>query len=133
MLITTTGLLGMLHQLELTPTAIKVLSVMFRHSESGGVVHMKQAEIDEVLGVGQASMSRAMALLVERGLVLRSNGGRGHRYALHPAVAGYSGEGEMKRELAELQAAGTLPPINVPDYTRRPPRPGSGRNLHAVA
>ncbi|MGW3862587.1 hypothetical protein ACWEDZ_13985 [Streptomyces sp. NPDC005047] len=40
---------------------------------------MKQSEIDETLGVGQASMSRAMGLLVDRGIVLRSAGGRGHR------------------------------------------------------
>ncbi|MFJ9551743.1 Fic family protein [Streptomyces erythrochromogenes] len=132
MLITTTGLLGMLHQLDLTPTAINVLSVMFRNSESGGSLDMKQAEIDEVLGVGQASMSRAMGLLVDRGLVLRSGGGRGHRYSLHPAIAGYTNEGEMKRELAEQQALGSLPPIHVPDYNRKPPKPGSGR-LHAVA
>lgn len=133
MLMTTTGLLSMLHQLELTPTAINVLSVMFKNSETGGAVDMQQREIDAVLGVGQASMSRAMALLVERGLVLRSGKGRGHRYALNPAIAGYTSEGEMKHELGTLQATGGLQPILVPDYTRKPPKPGTGPGLHAVA
>jgi predicted transcriptional regulator len=84
MLFQTTGLLGMLHQLQLTPTAIDVLSVMVKPQDPGGNVGMKQSEIDEMLGAGQASMSRAMALLVERGIVLRSGGGREHRYALNP-------------------------------------------------
>ncbi|MFJ5548602.1 hypothetical protein [Streptomyces sp. NPDC093225] len=132
MLMTTTGLLGMLHQLELTPTAINVLSVMVKHSETGGTVDLKQAEIDEILGVGQASMSRAMGLLVERGLVLRSGNGRGHRYSLNPAIAGYDSERELKSHLGALAAADALPPIIVPDYNRRPPKPGSG-GLHAVA
>lgn len=86
-LINTSGLLSMLHQLQLTPTAIDVLSVMVEHQDPGENVGMKQSEIDEILGVGQASMSRAMALLVERGIVLRSGGGRGHRYGLNPAIA----------------------------------------------
>ncbi|MDX2394943.1 MULTISPECIES: hypothetical protein [unclassified Streptomyces] len=126
MLMTTTGLLGMLYELELTPTATKVLSVMFRHSEAGGDVDLKQSEIDEVLGVGQASMSRAMGLLIDRGLVVRSgSNGKGHRYALNPAIAGYDSEAQMKQELVTLQAANALPPIHVPDYKRRPPKPGT--------
>ncbi|MFI2373199.1 MarR family transcriptional regulator [Streptomyces sp. NPDC018833] len=132
MLMTTTGLMGMLHELELTPTAINVLSVMVKYAEPGGAVDMKQAEIDEVLGVGQASMSRAMALLVERGLVLRSGNGRGHRYALNPAIAGYSSEDEFKSEMSKQLAVGGPPPILVPEYQKRPPKPGSG-SLHAVA
>ncbi|MFE3606240.1 hypothetical protein [Streptomyces goshikiensis] len=122
----------MLHQLDLTPTAINVLSVMVKHSEAGGAVHLKQSEIDEILGVGQAPMSRAMALLVSRGLVLRSGDGRGHRYALNPAIAGYDSEQQMKEEFSALAASGTLPPIAVPNYVRKPPKPGTG-GLHAVA
>ncbi|MFH9016147.1 hypothetical protein ACH4C6_32800 [Streptomyces sp. NPDC017943] len=132
MLIQTTGLLGMLHQLQLTPTAIDVLSVMVKHQEPGGNVGMKQSEIDEILGVGQASMSRAMALLVERGIVLRSGGGRGHRYALNPAVAGYESQTELERSMTEQLAVGGPPPVKVPGYDKRPPKPGKG-GLHAVA
>ncbi|WP_185923815.1 helix-turn-helix domain-containing protein, partial [Streptomyces sp. WAC05374] len=123
---TTTGLIGMLHKLELTPTAINVLSVMFERSEPGGVVDMNQADIDAVLGVGQASMSRAMSLLVDRGLVLRSGNGRGHRYALNPAIAGYSSEAEMQKEMTQQLATGGPPPILVPEYQKRPPKAGSG-------
>ncbi|MFJ4980351.1 hypothetical protein ACIP6X_34395 [Streptomyces coeruleorubidus] len=132
MLFQTTGLLGMLHQLQLTPTAIDVLSVMVKHQDPGGNVGMKQSEIDEILGVGQASMSRAMALLVERGIVLRSGGGRGHRYALNPAVAGYESQTELEKAMTEQLAVGGPPPIKVPGYDKRPPKPGKG-GLHAVA
>jgi predicted transcriptional regulator len=132
MLFNTTGLLGMLHQLQLTPTAIDVLSVMVKHQTPGGAVGMKQSEIDEILGVGQASMSRAMALLVERGIVLRSGGGRGHRYALNPAVAGYESQTELEKAMTEQLAVGGPPSIKVPGYAKRPPKPGKG-GLHAVA
>ncbi|MFF4700007.1 hypothetical protein [Streptomyces chattanoogensis] len=132
MLFNTTGLLGMLHQLQLTPTAVDVLSVMVKHQEAGGYVGMKQSEIDEILGVGQGSMSRAMALLVERGIVLRSGGGRGHRYALNPAVAGYESQSELEKEMTQQLTVGGPPPIRVPGYAKRPPKPGKG-GLHAVA
>jgi DNA-binding transcriptional ArsR family regulator len=131
MLYSTTGLLGMLHQLQLTPTATAVLSVMVERQHPGGEVSLKQSEIDEILGVGQASMSRAMALLVERGLVLRSGNGRGHRYALNPAVAGYESEADLTRAMSEQLALGGPPPIKVPGYAKRPPKPGKG-GLHAV-
>ncbi|MFE5514014.1 hypothetical protein ACFQ9J_26130 [Streptomyces sp. NPDC056529] len=133
MLMTTTALLGLLYRLQLTPTAIDVLSVMFERAEAGGDVPLKQSEIDEVLGVGQASMSRAMALLVDRGLVLRSGNGRGHRYALNPAIAGYESEDEMKQEMTNLLALGGPPSITVPEYNRRPPKQGGRGGLHAVA
>ncbi|KUN57260.1 hypothetical protein AQJ46_48140 [Streptomyces canus] len=132
MLFQTTGLFGMLYQLQLTPTAIDVLSVMVKHQDAGGNVGMKQAEIDEILGVGQASMSRAMALLVERGIVLRSGGGRGHRYALNPAVAGYESQTELEKSMTAQLAVGGPPPIKVPGYDKRPPKCGKG-GLRSVA
>ncbi|MDT0488159.1 helix-turn-helix domain-containing protein [Streptomyces doebereineriae] len=131
-LINTTGLFGMLYQLQLTPTAIDVLSVMVKHQDAGGNVGMKQAEIDEILGVGQASMSRAMALLVDRGIVLRSGGGRGHRYALNPAIAGYESQHDLQKEMDRQLALGGPPPIMVPGYAKRPPKPGKG-GLQSVA
>ncbi|MFD8395083.1 MarR family transcriptional regulator [Streptomyces sp. NPDC059680] len=132
MLFNTTGLLSMLYQLQLTPTAIDVLSVMVERQQAGGSLDIKQSEIDEILGVGQASMSRAMALLVDRGLVLRSGNGRGHRYALNPAVAGYESQTELEKAMSEQLAVGGPPPIMVPGYAKRPPKPGKG-GLHAVA
>ncbi|WP_119580099.1 MarR family transcriptional regulator [Streptomyces europaeiscabiei] len=131
-MLNTTALLGMLHQLQLTPTAIDVLSVMVKYQAPGGSVSMKQSEIDEVLRVGQASMSRAMALLVERGIVLRSGNGRGHRYALNPAVAGYDSQTDLETAMTEQLAVGGPPPIKVPGYAKRPPKAGKG-SLHAVA
>ncbi|MFJ4806933.1 hypothetical protein [Streptomyces murinus] len=132
MLFNTTGLLGMLYQLQLTPTAIDVLSVMVQRQQAGGALDMKQSEIDEILSVGQASMSRAMALLVDRGIVLRSGNGRGHRYALNPAVAGYESQIELEKAMTEQLAVGGPPAIRVPGYAKRPPKPGKG-GLHAVA
>lgn len=133
MLFNTTALLGMLHQLQLTPTAIDVLSVMVKKQESGGDVEMKQAQIDEILGVGPSSMSRAMALLVERGIVIRSGDrGRGHRYALNPTVAGYASQHEFEAAMTEQLAVGGPPSLHVPGYNKRPPKPGKG-GLEAVA
>lgn len=107
-------------------------SVMVKHQDAGGNVGMKQAEIDEILGVGQASMSRAMAgPLVERGIVLRSGGGRGHCYALNPAVAGYESQTELEKSMTAQLAIGGPPPIKVPGYAKRPQarqgRPPRGR------
>lgn len=122
----------MLHQLQLTPTAIKVLSIMAKHQDPGGKVDMKQSEIDEILGVGQASMSRAMALLVERGIVLSSRNGRGYRYALNPAVAGYESQTDLEKAMTEQLALGGPPPIKVPGYTKGPPKPDKGGS-HTIA
>ncbi|WP_344629868.1 winged helix-turn-helix domain-containing protein [Streptomyces glaucosporus] len=127
-----TDLLAMLHRLELTPTAINVLSVMVAQQQPGGAVPLRQAEIADLLNVDQAVVSRAMALLVRRGIVQRSGAGRGHRYALNPAIAGYESEHEMSTELTKVLAAGGPPPIQVPQYRRRPPRAGKGR-LQSVA
>lgn len=123
----------MLYQLQLTPTALDVLSVMAERQDAGGTVNMKQSEIDDVLGVGPASMSRAMALLVERGLVLRSGtNGRRHRYRLNPAIAGYESQTELEKAMTEQLAVGGPPPIRVPGYVKRPPKPGKG-GLRSVA
>ncbi|WP_329012259.1 hypothetical protein [Streptomyces sp. NBC_00690] len=132
MLITTTALMGMPYKLDLTPTATKALSVMVDRSESGGEVHMNQAEIDDILQVGPSSMSRAMGLLVQRGLVLRSGKGRGHSYALNPAIAGYTSADELTAEMSHQLAQGGPPPILIPKYQVEPPKPGTG-GLHAVA
>ncbi|MEU8789763.1 helix-turn-helix domain-containing protein [Streptomyces sp. NPDC048643] len=127
MLFQTTGLFGMLHQLQLTPTAIDVLSVMVGHQDASGNVSMKQSEIDEILGVGQASMSRAMALLVERGIVIRSGGGRGHRYALNPAVAGYESQTELEKSMTQQLAVGGPPAHQGPRLRQAPAQTRQGR------
>ena len=80
-----------------------------------------QAEIAAKLGILPSVVSRAMGLLVERGLVLR----RGNRYALNPAIAGYSSETELRDELGKAVQQG-LPPIHVPEYASRPPKTGKG-------
>ncbi|MGW0562838.1 hypothetical protein ACWDZ4_20020 [Streptomyces sp. NPDC003016] len=133
MLLNTTGLLGQLYELELTPTAIKVLSVMVRFQQAGGDVEMKQTDIDAILGVGPSAMSKAMTLLVERGLVLRSAEGRGHSYSLNPAIAGYESEYDLKAEMTKQLAVGGPPPIHVPGYEKMPPKPGSAPGLRSVA
>ncbi|GGO97979.1 MarR family transcriptional regulator [Wenjunlia tyrosinilytica] len=122
-----TDLFAMLPRLELTPTAINVLSVMISKQQPGGAVPITQAEVAEELDILPSVVSRAMALLAERGLVLR----RGHRYSLNPAIAGYTSESEMQTTLAKAVRDG-LPSINVPKYERRPPKSGKGRRL-AVA
>jgi hypothetical protein len=72
-----------------------------------------------------------MALLVERGIVLRSGGGRGHRYALNPAVAGYESQPEPEKAMTDQPVIGGPRPIKVPGYAKRPPKPGKG-GLHAI-
>jgi len=67
-----------------------------RHStgttDQVGAVPVTQAEIAAKLGILPSVASRAMALLAERGLILRCS----HRYALNSAIAGYSSETESR-------------------------------------
>jgi predicted transcriptional regulator len=127
-----TGLLAMLRRLRLTPTALDVLSLMAEHQEPGGAVHMTQNQMAISLGIDRSRVSRAMGLLVERGVVVRSNGGRGRSYALNPAVAGYESEADMVTEMTRRIATDDLPPIMVPQYQQDPPKPGHG-HLTSVA
>ncbi|MEU4098056.1 helix-turn-helix domain-containing protein [Streptomyces sp. NPDC026673] len=119
-----TDLFAMLPRLELTPTAVNVLAVMVGKQQPGGAVPVTQAEIAEELDILPSVVSRAMALLSDRGLVIRP--GRGHRYSLNPAIAGYASEQEMGTTLGRAVINGTLPPIKVPNYQKRPPKK-SGR------
>jgi predicted transcriptional regulator len=126
-----TGLMVLLRRLRLTPTAIEVLSVMVEKQEPGGAVLMTQTEIASELGVDRTRVSRAMRLLVERGVVVRPNG-VGRRYSLNPTVAGYDSEHDMEKEMTRQLAAGGPPPIMVPKYQQAPPKAGHG-HLSSVA
>ncbi|WP_063774687.1 MarR family transcriptional regulator [Kitasatospora azatica] len=132
--ITPSGVLGMIHRLQLTPTAIAVLGIMSELQASGGAVNYTQVDMAERLGVLESAVSRGMKLLVARNLVIRSGDGRGHSYRLHPFIAKYSSEREME---AALRAAavevreGRMPDIAAPLYRKQPPRAGRP-NLVAV-
>ncbi|MFE9426997.1 MarR family transcriptional regulator [Kitasatospora sp. NPDC006697] len=117
-----TDLLGLLHRLELTPTATNVLSVMVDQQSPGGVVPLTQQEIADELKILPSVVSRGMALLVERGLVLR----KGYRYRLHPVLAGYTSEAELQAAMARAASEG-VPPILLPEYQTAPPKPGRSR------
>ncbi|MFC9607998.1 MarR family transcriptional regulator [Streptomyces niveus] len=121
-----TGLLAMLRRLKLTPTATDVLSVMVEKQEPGGHVIMTQPEMAKELDIHPSRVSRAMALLVDRGLVIRPNNGRGRSYALNPTVAGYESESHLADEMTKQLALGGPPPIMVPKYQQPPPKPGQG-------
>ncbi len=127
-----TGLMAMLRKLKLTQTATDVLSVMVEFQEPGGAVLRTQPEIAAELGIHRTQVSRAMSLLVGRGLVLRNNNGKGRSYALNPAIAGYESADAQAREMTRQLAAGGPPPILVPDYQQTPPKEGRG-NLTSVA
>ncbi|MGW9120242.1 MarR family transcriptional regulator [Streptomyces sp. NPDC055663] len=114
-----------LRKLELTPSAIDVFSLMVEEQEPGGAVHLTQPEMADLLGVHPSRVSRAMGLLVNRGLVVRPNGGKGRSYALNPTVAGYETEEDFVREMRRQLAVGGPPPILVPEYQKAPPRRGA--------
>lgn len=121
-----TGLLAAMRRLKLTPTAQYVLSVMVEEQEPGGAVLMTQPEIAAVLGIDRTRVSRAIAQLVDRGIVIRPNNGRGRSYSLNPTVAGYESEEDMADEMTKVLASGGPPPIRVPRYQQEPPKPGRG-------
>lgn len=127
-----TGLVSTLRKLKLTETAKDVLSVMCERQEPGGAVLMTQPQIACELGIHKSQVSRAMAQLVERGLVQRPNNGRGRSYSLNPAIAGYESEEDMARAMTEAISAGGPPPILIPDYQHTPPKPGRAQ-LSSVA
>jgi hypothetical protein len=132
--ITPSGVLGMIHRLQLTPTAIAVLGIMSELQAPGGTVAYSQVDMAEKLGMLESAVSRGMKLLVARNLVLRSGDGRGHSYRLHPFIAKYTSEREMETALRAAAAdvrAGQLPDIAAPLYRKQPPRPGQP-NLVAV-
>lgn len=126
-----TTLMSTLRKLDLTPSAIHVLSLMVDEQEAGGAVHLTQPEMAKLLGVHPSRVSRAMRLLVDRGLVVRPNNGKGRSYSLNPAVAGYESEEDFVREMTRQLAVGGPPPILVPEYQTAPPRRGT--QLHSVA
>ncbi|MEU5748269.1 ArsR family transcriptional regulator [Streptomyces sp. NPDC047726] len=126
-----TSAMATLRKLELTPTAIDIFSLMVEEQEPGGAVHLSQQEMADLLGIHISRVSRAMGLLVDRGVVVRPNGGKGRRYSLNPIVAGYETEADFVSEMQRQLALGGPPPIFVPEYQKAPPRRGA--QLHSVA
>ncbi|MBD3011351.1 hypothetical protein IEJ02_46930 [Streptomyces sp. 5-10] len=47
-------------------------------------------------------------------------------------MAGYESQHELEKEMTQQLAVGGPPPIKVPRYAKRPPKPGKG-GLHTVA
>ncbi|MER5482616.1 helix-turn-helix domain-containing protein [Streptomyces sp. NPDC002812] len=126
-----TTLMSIIPQLGLTPTAIYVLSVMTKNQEPGGAVMLTQPEIAAELDIDRTQVSRAMGVLTDRGLVVRSNNGKGRSYALNPVIAGYETEADFAQEMQRQLQIGGPPPILLPEYQKAPPRRRG--NLHAVA
>ncbi|WP_406459591.1 MarR family transcriptional regulator [Streptomyces sp. NBC_00876] len=61
---------------------------LVEEQEPGGAVNLTQPEMAAKLGIHPSRVSRAMRVLVERGVVIRPNNGKGRSHSLNPAIAG---------------------------------------------
>jgi len=118
------GLSAALPMYRLTATQYDVLHLALANMERGGLVAMTLEEIAERLGTQAPNVSVALAVLRERGLLWREGPGR-HR--INPHIAFRGSVDEWNAALASIPA--DVPEVVIPDYRRRPPRPGRRRSL----
>ncbi|WP_127355321.1 hypothetical protein [Actinacidiphila soli] len=125
---------GMLHQLDLTKGAQDLLSALVDLQEPGGTVQASQSQLAARVGLSKNAASTAMALLVDRHLVLRP--ARSYRtYTLHPYIAGYQTVEDLEaaiQDAAERIAAGELNEPSAYRYDTPPPK-RQHRDLKAVS
>jgi hypothetical protein len=134
MLITANAGYTMLHQMDLTKGAYDLLSALADLQETGGEVRVSQSELAARVGLSKNAASTAMALLVDRHLVLRPEGSY-RLYILHPYIAGYESIEQLEAAIqsaAERIAAGELPEPSIPLYDTPPPK-RQHRDLKAVS
>lgn len=102
----------------LSPTARDVFDVLTARQEPGGIVHIRQEQIAERLGIPQATVSRAMGHLKDKGII--EGRVRRGRVLIHPLLAGYE---SMAHMLNHVQDPTThIWPLNFPAGEIRPPR-----------
>jgi len=107
----------------LSATARDIFDVLTARQEPGGLVHIRQQELAERLGLSQSAVSRAIGQLRDKGII--SERQRKGTLLIHPLLAGYESLAHMTNH---LQAPDThVWPINFPTGDIRPPRVRDGR------
>lgn len=102
----------------LSATARDIFDVLTARQEPGGLVHIRQQELAERLGLSQSAVSRAVGQLRDKGII--SERQRKGTLLIHPLLAGYESLAHMTNH---LKAPDThLWPINFPTGDIRPPR-----------
>ena len=122
---------GKLPELELPPSAFKVLCAMINVQDPGGAVGETQRRIALRLNLPESAVSRGMRELREKGLVFKRPGSQ--RKRLHPVIAGYATQDALEKALASFEGDPDVPDITVPDYEVRPPRNTGRARLSAVS
>lgn len=102
----------------LSPTARDVFDILTARQEPGGIVHIRQDEIAERLGVPQAAVSRAVGQLKDKGII--EGRVRRGRMLIHPLLAGYESLAHMVNHIQDPSTH--IWPLNFPTGEIRPPR-----------
>ncbi|WP_432104449.1 replication/maintenance protein RepL [Streptomyces sp. bgisy091] len=102
----------------LSPTARDIFDVLTARQEPGGVVHMRQQDIAERLGLTQSAVSRAVGQLRDKGILGERQ--RQGTLLIHPLLAGYESLAHMVNHLKDADTF--VWPLNFPTGDIRPPR-----------
>ncbi|MGW7261777.1 helix-turn-helix transcriptional regulator [Streptomyces sp. NPDC054834] len=109
----------------LSRTARDVFDILTARQEPGGTVRIRQDEIAARLGVTQASVSRAMSRLKDKGIIEGRQ--RQGTILIHPLLAGYQSPAHMINHIHDpphLHLASQLPQRrHPPTQAQRPPNP----------
>jgi DNA-binding transcriptional MocR family regulator len=108
----------------LSRTARDVFDILTARQEPGGTVRIRQDEIATRLGITQASVSRAIGQLKDRGLIEGRQ--RQGTVLIHPLLAGYESLAHMVNHLQDPSTY--LWPLNFPTGDIRPPRRSDPRS-----
>ncbi|QKW32487.1 hypothetical protein HUT17_04970 (plasmid) [Nocardiopsis flavescens] len=106
-----------LPHLGLTVTQYDLLHHLMGTQESGGIVRQTQQMIGQALGIQRKDVGKAMARLIELGLVWQEKRGE---YRINPRCAFYGRSGAQRTAVEEIPDH--VPDLNLPDYQVRPPR-----------
>lgn len=102
----------------LSRTARDVFDVLTARQEPGGLVHIRQDELASRLGITQASVSRAIGQLRDKGIIEGRQ--RQGTVLIHPLLAGYESAAHMVNHLQEPTTY--VWPLHFPTGDIRPPR-----------
>ncbi|MEV4876508.1 helix-turn-helix transcriptional regulator [Streptomyces cyaneofuscatus] len=103
----------------LSATARNIFDVLTARQEPGGLVHIRQQELAQRLGLSQSPVSRAIGQLQDKGII--SERQRKGTLLIHPLLAGYESLAHMTNH---IEAPDThVWPINFPVGDIRPRLP----------
>ncbi|MEU5599901.1 helix-turn-helix domain-containing protein [Streptomyces sp. NPDC020298] len=102
----------------LSRTARDVFDILTARQEPGGAVHIRQDDIAARLGITQASVSRAMSQLKDKGIIEGRQ--RQGTILIHPLLAGYQSPAHMINHIHDPHTY--IWPLNFPSADIRPPR-----------